>query len=646
LSTRATGGQYLFARSAAVGYAPLLAAIRALPIVARHGGRRVRRVLQRIVGAVGNAVGDVADLVADRDHRRDEAIELADRFAFGRLDHQRAGHRKAHRRRVEAVVHQPLGDVVDGDVGLVLQRPQIEDAFVRDEAAEAGVEHGIVTGETPRDVVGCEDRRFSRRGEAAAAHHRDVHPRDRQDRCAAERCGADRTDLALRVAIRRVPMPWQERREVRAHADRPHAGTATAVRDAKGLVQVEMRDVGAEFTRCGQPDERVQVRAVDVHLPAVRMHDLADALDAGLEHAVRRRVRRHDRREPLRVLRSLGFEVGEIDVAVVVAGDDDNLHADHLRRRGIGAVRRRRDQADVAVRFVAARVISLDREQPRVFALRAGVGLQRHRRITGDRAEHPLEIRAQLAVAFDLVRRRERMQLAELGPRHRHHLARRVQLHRARAERNHRAVERDVAIGETPQVAQHLGLAAVAMERRMRQEFRAARERRRQRVGRRRIEIGHGERRFTTPENPPDRLDVFSRRRLVERDAERARIDDAEIGTVAFAARDDVGGGSAGRDGQRVEEFARGHGETEPHQTCAQDRGEPMHAPRDRAQAVGPVIDGVHAAITASSTCAVQMFDVAFSRRMCCSRVCSARRYARPPSASTVTPTSRPASSA
>jgi hypothetical protein len=29
-------------------------------------------------------------------------------------------------------------------------------------------------------------------------------------------------------------------------------------------------------------------------------------------------------------------------------------------------------------------------------------------------------------------------------------------------------------------------------------------------------------------------------------------------------------------------------------------------------------------AITAGSTCAVQMLDVAFSRRMCCSRVCSA----------------------
>ena len=34
-------------------------------------------------------------------------------------------------------------------------------------------------------------------------------------------------------------------------------------------------------------------------------------------------------------------------------------------------------------------------------------------------------------------------------------------------------------------------------------------------------------------------------------------------------------------------------------------------------------------ATTAGSTCAVQMLEVAFSRRMCCSRVCSARRSGR-----------------
>ena len=42
----------------------------------------------------------------------------------------------------------------------------------------------------------------------------------------------------------------------------------------------------------------------------------------------------------------------------------------------------------------------------------------------------------------------------------------------------------------------------------------------------------------------------------------------------------------------------------------------------------GPWYTAYIDAITASSTCAVQMFDVAFSRRMCCSRVCSANRYA------------------
>ena len=38
----------------------------------------------------------------------------------------------------------------------------------------------------------------------------------------------------------------------------------------------------------------------------------------------------------------------------------------------------------------------------------------------------------------------------------------------------------------------------------------------------------------------------------------------------------------------------------------------------------------------------MQIFDVAFSRRMCCSRVCRARRYAGRPAVSIETPTRRP----
>src|SRR5664279_2890081 len=44
----------------------------------------------------------------------------------------------------------------------------------------------------------------------------------------------------------------------------------------------------------------------------------------------------------------------------------------------------------------------------------------------------------------------------------------------------------------------------------------------------------------------------------------------------------------------------------------------------------------------ALSACAVQMFEVAFSRRMCCSRVCSVSTKPRRPSTSTVSPAIRP----
>ena len=44
----------------------------------------------------------------------------------------------------------------------------------------------------------------------------------------------------------------------------------------------------------------------------------------------------------------------------------------------------------------------------------------------------------------------------------------------------------------------------------------------------------------------------------------------------------------------------------------------------------------------ASKACAVQIFDVAFSRRICCSRVCNARRKAGLPCRSIDWPTSRP----
>ena len=84
------------------------------------------------------------DLAPDRDHRVAEAVELGQVLALGRLDHQRAGHRERHRRRVEAVVDEPLGHVVDGHAGRLGDRAQVDDALVGDQAVAAGVEHRVV----------------------------------------------------------------------------------------------------------------------------------------------------------------------------------------------------------------------------------------------------------------------------------------------------------------------------------------------------------------------------------------------------------------------------------------------------------------------------------------------------------------------
>ena len=111
-------------------------------------------------------------------------------------------------------------------------------------------------------------------------------------------------------------MVGQERREMRLHRHRAHTGTAATVRDAERLVQVEVRHVGAELARFRHADERVEVGAVEVHLAAVVVHDVADLADLGFEHPVGRRVRDHEARQTVGMLGRLAAEVDEIDVAV------------------------------------------------------------------------------------------------------------------------------------------------------------------------------------------------------------------------------------------------------------------------------------------------------------------------------------------
>ena len=172
----------------------------------------------------------------------------------------------------------------------------------------------------------------------------------------------------------------------------------------------------------------------------------------------------------------LGGEIGDIDVAVGVTGDGDDLEAAHRGAGGIGAVRAGRDEADIALTLATRLVVGSDDEEAGVFALGAGVGLERHRGKAGDFAEPGFKVLEKLGVTARLGGGRERMQFAELGPRHREHLGGGVELHRARAERDHRVDEGKVLCFEALDVAQHLVLGVVAVEGRGGEEGCLARE--------------------------------------------------------------------------------------------------------------------------------------------------------------------------
>ena len=162
------------------------------------------------------------------------------------------------------------------------------------------------------------------------------------------------------------------------------------------------------------------------------------------------------------------------------------------------------DQADVAMRLAARGVIAADRQQPGIFALRAGIRLQRDRVIAGDVAQPLLEPREQRVIARGLLARRERMQVAEFRPGQRDHLGGGVELHGAGAERDHGAVEREVAVARAAHVAQHLGLGAVRVEHRMGEEGAGALQLCRQRLARAGFDVRVGK---LAAEGAPDRLD-------------------------------------------------------------------------------------------------------------------------------------------
>src|SRR5699024_8759993 len=111
-------------------------------------------------------------------------------------------------------------------------------------------------------------------------------PGDGEDERGTVRGGTDR---------RPVLGIGEEGAQVLGDGDGADAGPAAPVGDREGLVQVQVGDVAAEFARVGPTEERVEVRAVDIDLPAGVVHGGAALADPTLVHAVGRVIGDHDR---------------------------------------------------------------------------------------------------------------------------------------------------------------------------------------------------------------------------------------------------------------------------------------------------------------------------------------------------------------
>ena len=333
---------------------------------------------------------------------------------------------------------------------------------MRDEAV-AAVKRREIFFQPASNVVCVEDGELRRFGQAVRAHHGDIHPGNRQNTRAAPRRGGNGADgiFAAQVHDR---MAGQKFDEMFRHANRSDTRAAAAVRNAKGLVQIQMADVRADVRRPAQPDLRVQVRTVHVNLSAVGVNDFADVLDGFLKHTVRGRIGDHQARQILLVRLRFGAEVRHVNVAVLVARDGDDFQPGHDGAGGVGSVRGGRNQTDVAMAFAPAFVPGADDEQAGVFALGAGIRLQRNARKAGDFRKPVFELLKERLIAASLFQRRERMNFRKLRPGNGKHFRRGIQFHGAGTQRDHGRGERKVARFEPLEITQHFGLAVIRIE--------------------------------------------------------------------------------------------------------------------------------------------------------------------------------------
>jgi hypothetical protein len=118
---------------------------------------------------------------------------------------------------------------------------------------------------------------------------------------------------------------------MRPHRYRSHSGASATVRDTERFVKIDVAHIHTEIDRTADPNKRVEICSIHIHLTALFVDQLGYLLNPTLENSVGRGVGYHYRANLSAMVRYFATEIIYRDVARLITLNWHNGKTDHYR---------------------------------------------------------------------------------------------------------------------------------------------------------------------------------------------------------------------------------------------------------------------------------------------------------------------------
>ena len=170
------------------------------------------------------------------------------------------------------IVHKPLCNVFDRDSELS-ERPDIQNALVRHVALLTRVKNRVVGTQSLHDIICAQNGGLRGPNQTLFAHHGDVGKGDWQNGCASPWACGNQSHGTIFTGLVRC-CGGQKGHQVLCDTNRSNSWATSAVRNGKGLVEIQVSHIDAKLCRSAKTDQSIQVGAIHVDLSAKGVNDL------------------------------------------------------------------------------------------------------------------------------------------------------------------------------------------------------------------------------------------------------------------------------------------------------------------------------------------------------------------------------------